>query len=318
VIVIENVKMSIVCPCYNEEEVLPETVRRLLGVIDELVLRGKISKESFVLFVDDGSKDNTWELVESFSKNNMQIKGLKLSRNQGHQNALMAGMEYVVDKCDCLISIDADLQDDVQAIFSMIDKFEGGNEIVYGVRSKRQTDNFFKKFTAEGFYKLMKTLGVDIVFNHADYRLMSQKAVKFFLEFGERNLFIRGIVPLVGLKSDVVYYERNERFAGESKYPIKKMLSFALDGITSFSVTPLRLISILGFLIFLGSIVMSIYIFVIVFFTSKAIPGWASTVLPIYFIGGVQLLSLGVIGEYVGKIYKETKKRPRYFIDKEV
>jgi glycosyltransferase involved in cell wall biosynthesis len=310
-------RLAIVIPCYNEEEVLDETIKRLSEVLDNLIQKKKIANTSYILFVDDGSQDATWELIEGYSRASQFVKGLKLSRNQGHQNALIAGMEYVADKCDCLISIDADLQDDVGAVVEMIDKLYQGSEIVYGVRSARNSDTTSKRITAELFYKLMKYLGVDIVFNHADYRLLSSRAIKCLLSFDERNLFIRGMIPLIGLKADVVYYERNERFAGESKYPFKKMLSFAVDGITSFSVAPLRLITLIGFLVFVGSLVMGALVLYTVLFTDKAVHGWASTVLPIYFIGGIQLLALGVIGEYIGKIYKETKRRPRYFIEKE-
>lgn len=310
--------LAIVVPCFNEEAVLNETIIRLSSVRNDLISKSKISDQSFMLFVDDGSKDKTWSIIEDTSKMNRFVRGVKLSKNQGHQNALLAGMESVVDKCDCMISLDADLQDDVNAIFFMIDEFLNGKEIVYGVRAKRDSDTFLKKITAESFYKLMKVFGVDIVFNHADYRLMSNRALQFFLEFSERNLFIRGMVPLIGLQNSVVYYERHERLAGESKYPLKKMLLFAIDGITSFSIIPLRLISILGFLIFFFSIiVMSIYVLGAWLFTDKVVPGWVSTLLPIYLIGGIQLLSIGVVGEYIGKIYKETKKRPRYFVEKE-
>jgi len=309
-------RLVIVVPCYNEQSVLTETIRRLTVILEDLIKKSKISIDSFILFIDDGSKDKTWEIIETSSHHNKFVKGIKLTRNYGHQNALIAGMEYAVDKCDCLISLDADLQDDVDAIELMLDKYLCNKEIVYGVRASRKTDTFLKRWTAESFYNIMRFLGIDIVFNHADYRLMSNRAVKFFLQFSERSLFIRGIVPLIGLQSDKVFYERHERFAGESKYPFKKMLFFAIDGIVSFSEVPLRVIFFIGFLVFLMSMLMIFYIIAGWLFTEKAIPGWASTVLPIYFIGGIQLLALGVMGEYMGKIYKETKKRPRYFVEK--
>lgn len=313
-----NVKLALVLPCYNEEEVLPETFKRLVNIIQNLVDKNKITQDSFIIFIDDGSKDKTWELIELFSVESDYVKGLKLSRNQGHQNALLSGMEYVVDKCDCLISLDADLQQDENAIEEFIDKYLSGSEVVLGIRNDRTSDGMLKKITALGFYNLMLFMGVKIIKNHADYRLLSNKANTSLLAFNEVNLFLRGLVPLLGYKTDYVYFDVKDRFAGESKYPLRKMLSFAIDGITSFSVTPLRLISILGVIIFLMSLLMSLYIVSITLFTNRAIPGWASTVLPIYFIGGVQLLSLGIIGEYVGKIYKEAKRRPRYFIEKEV
>ena len=309
-------KLVLVLPSYNEEEVLSETIKRLTVVIDDLIANEKISKDSYMLFVDDGSADKTWDIIEEYSTQNKLVKGLKLSRNQSHQNALIAGMEYVTDKCDLMVSLDVDLQDDVNCITKMVDDYHNGSEIVYGVRSSRKKDSFFKRTTAEGFYKVMKLMGVNIIFNHADYRLMSRKALQFFYNFPERNLFIRGMVPLVGLKSSIVEYERMERFAGESKYPLLKMLSFAWDGITSFSVTPLRIISLIGFMIFSFSFIISMWVLYTVIFTSDAVHGWASTTLPIYLLGGIQLLAIGVIGEYMGKMYKETKNRPRYFIDK--
>jgi glycosyltransferase involved in cell wall biosynthesis len=310
--------LSIVVPCYNEEEVFPETVKRIKELLLDMADRSMISKDSYVVFIDDGSKDNTWNLIKQYSKDSNNIKGLKLSKNEGHQNALLAGMESVKGKCDCLISIDADLQDDLGAIEKMIQEFRDGHEIVLGVRDDRTSDSFLKKFTAESYYKLMNLMGVNLEFNHADYRLMSQRALNFFLQFQERNLFIRGMVKLVGLKTSTVHYKRDERFAGESKYPISKMLTLAWNGITSFSVLPLKFITIIGFLIFLLSMVMGAYIFYVALLTDKAVPGWASTVLPIYFIGGVQLLSIGILGEYIGKIYQENKHRPHYFIEEEI
>ena len=307
-------KLAIIVPCYNEDQVLGETIKRLSETLENLIDKKKIKSDSFVLYVDDGSEDDTWSIIKSSSATNLSTKGIKLSRNRGHQNALLAGMEYVEKKCDCLISIDADLQDDISIIGDMIDKYLEGNEIVYGVRNNRDTDNFFKKNTAEYFYKFMKIFGVELVYNHADYRLMGSHANSCFLKFKENNLFIRGIIPSVGFKADKVYYKRLERFAGESKYPLKKMLAFAWDGITSFSVVPLRFITFIGFVIFLGSLVMGGGVVYSVI-AGKTIHGWASTVLPIYFMGGIQLMCLGVIGEYIGNIYKETKRRPRYFIE---
>lgn len=307
--------LAIVVPCYNEEEILDNSISILHNKINDLIKKDEINEKSYLLFIDDGSSDNTWNIIQKHTGKSSGIKGIKLSKNQGHQYALLSGINYVQDKCDCLISLDADLQDDINTINEMIQKYNDGYEIVYGVRSNRDTDTFFKKFTAENYYKFMKLLGVNLVFNHADYRLMSNRAIEFFNNFSEVNLFIRGIIPLVGLKSTKIYYERKKRFAGESKYPLRKMLSFALNGLTSFSIMPLRVISLIGFLVFILSFFMSIYIFYIYLFTNFAIPGWSSTVLPIYFIGGIQLLSIGILGEYVGKIYIEAKKRPRYFIE---
>jgi len=310
----EAPKLAVIVPCYNEEQVLYETTKRLSAVLEDLISKNKIKKDSFILYIDDGSRDDTWSIVKSQATRNSLVRGIKLSKNKGHQNALLAGMEYVEGKCDCLISIDADLQDDIAVISGMIEKYLDGNEIVYGVRSNRDSDSFFKKSTAEYFYKIMGMFGVDLIYNHADYRLISSNANTCFLKFQETNLFIRGIIPSMGFRTDKVYYSRLERFAGESKYPLKKMLAFAWDGITSFSVVPLRFITLIGFIIFLGSLVMGggvVYSVII----GKTVQGWASTVLPIYFIGGIQLMCLGIIGEYIGKIYKETKRRPRYFIE---
>jgi len=309
-------QLSIVVPCYNEEEVLNESSKQLLALLKKLVQKKEIDENSYIYFVDDGSKDSTWEIISKLSEDNSQIKGIKLSRNKGHQNALLAGLYSA--KGDAIVSIDADLQDDVSVIEKMVEKFKDGSDVIYGVRSKRDNDSWFKRFSAEGFYKLMALMGVDIVFNHADYRLMSRRVVEHLKSYEEVNLFLRAMVPLIGFKSDVVEYERSERFAGESKYPLRKMLSFAWDGITSFSVTPLRLISLIGATIFVISLFISIWALGVKLFGSSAVPGWASTVLPIYFIGGIQLLSLGVIGEYVGKIYSETKKRPKFIIEKEL
>jgi len=307
--------LSIIVPCYQEEAVLPDTSKKLIQLLDEMIHQKQISEASFVLLIDNGSTDNTWKIIQDVSGDKL-IKGIKLPLNVGHQNGLYAGFEYVQDKADCVVSIDADLQDDERAIKEMITLYKQGNHVVYGVRDDRTSDSKFKRWSAEFFYKLMIFMGIKVVFNHADYRLMSKVAVKNFLQFNERNLFIRGIVPLLGLPSAKVFYKRRERIAGESKYPLKKLLSFAWEGITSFSVVPLKMITTIGFVIFFISIIMGIYTLYIALFTDRAIQGWASTTLPIYFLGGIQILSIGIIGEYIGKIYKETKNRPRYFIEK--
>ena len=306
--------LYLVIPCYNEEAVLPETARQLLAKMNSMFDRGMISRESRILFVNDGSKDRTWEIIEELHASNSIYSGVKLSRNKGHQNALLAGLMTAKEKADMMISLDADLQDDVDVIDQMVEKYYAGNDIVYGVRSARKTDTFFKKFTAQGFYKIMQAMGVEIVYNHADYRLMSKRAVEGLAQFKEVNLFLRGIVPLIGYKSDVVTYERHERFAGESKYPLKKMLAFATDGITSFSIKPIRLITTCGILIFGVSILMLLYS-LIVHFMGRTVAGWTSMIISIWAIGGLQLLAIGVVGEYIGKIYLETKDRPKYIIE---
>ena len=303
--------LYMVIPCYNEEEVLPETSRRLNEKYDALIGSGAISPDSRVVFVNDGSKDRTWEIIQSLHRENPRFSGVDLTRNRGHQNALLAGLMTVKDLCDAAISMDADLQDDINAIDEMVQKFKEGNDIVYGVRSSRETDTFFKRTTAQGFYKVMDHLGVKTVYNHADFRLMSRRALEGLSEYREVNLFLRGIVPLIGYKSDVVYYERAERFAGESKYPLKKMLSFAGEGITSFSTKPMKMITWLGVIIFLVSIVILIWS-IVGFFLGTTEPGWASLMVSIWAIGGLLLLSVGIVGEYIGKIYLETKHRPRF------
>ena len=308
-----NEILYIVVPCYNEEAVLPETSRRLREKLETLAAMGKISPQSRVLFVNDGSKDRTWEIIKELHESNPIYSGVKLSRNKGHQNALLAGLMTAKDRCDMAISMDADLQDDVDAVDAMVDKFQEGCDIVYGVRSSRAKDTFFKRFTAEGFYRLMSLMGAETVFNHADYRLMSRRALEGLSQFREVNLFLRGIVPMVGYPSAVVEYERGERFAGESKYPLKKMLSFAMEGITSLSTKPIRYITLLGFLIFLVSIVM-LATFIVKWALGMTVAGWASVICSVWAIGGLILLSLGVIGEYIGKIYLETKQRPRFLI----
>lgn len=307
-------RLFCVIPCYNEQEVLPETSSRIREKLNDLIAKNKIDADSRIVFVNDGSKDATWDIITRLHSEDPIFQGINLSKNMGHQNALLAGLMTVKDHCDCAISLDADLQDDINAIEAMIDKFNEGTDVVYGVRSKRTTDTFFKRFTAIGFYKVMNSLGANTVYNHADYRLMSRRALLGLAEFGEVNLFLRGIVPMVGYKSDVVYYERAERFAGESKYPLKKMISFAVEGITSLSTKPIKLITGLGVLIFLVSIAVFIYSLVR-YFNHETVPGWTTTVLSVWFIGGLMMISLGVIGEYIGKIYLETKNRPRFIIE---
>ncbi len=306
--------LYLVIPCYNEEEVLPETSKRLLKKICDLKEAGRISKDSRILFVDDGSRDNTWNIISSLHDESPYFAGIKLAHNKGHQNALLAGLMTAKEHCDISISLDADLQDDIEAIDKMLTENENGSEIVYGVRSSRKTDTAFKRSTARLFYKFMKFMGVDIVYDHADYRLMSKNALDALSDYKEVNLFLRGIVPLIGFKNSTVSYERSERFAGESKYPLKKMLSFAFDGITSFSVKPIRFVTILGFLIFFASIIAAIYT-LISKISGMAVPGWTATMLSIWLLGGLQLLSLGIIGEYIGKIYIESKARPRFIIE---
>ncbi|MDY5186289.1 glycosyltransferase family 2 protein [Helicobacter trogontum] len=347
--------LAVVIPCYNEEEVLQETHKVISRKLEQLIESKSISKESFCVFVDDGSKDNTWAILKDLSNQNtaftppprcrqvaidistaslnneldnklvfdikkskescIKIISLKLSRNCGHQNALLAGLEYVADKCDCAISIDCDLQDDISVIDEFVAKARAGAEVIYGVRKSRQKDSFFKKHTALGFYRLMEIMGVKIIYNHADYRLLSSRAIQALLNFSEVNLFLRGIVPLLGFKSAVVEYDRLERFAGESKYPLGKMLSFAWNGVTSFSIVPLRLVSVLGIIFFILSIALGCYALFVKLFTDGVVYGWASTIIPLCFFSGIQLLSLGIIGEYIGKIYAESKRRPRYFIE---
>ncbi len=303
--------LYIVVPCYNEEEVLPETARRLREKLEQLMGEGKISPQSRVLFVNDGSRDGTWSVIQGLHRDCSLFSGVDLSRNRGHQNALLAGLMTAKDRSDMVISMDADLQDDINAVDAMVDKFHEGCDIVYGVRSSRARDSFFKRTTAEGFYRVMNFLGAETVFNHADYRLMSRRALEGLAQFREVNLFLRGIVPLIGYNAGYVAYERGERFAGESKYPLKKMLSFALEGITSLSTKPIRYITLLGFLVFLVSILMLVYS-VVRWAHGDTVIGWASVICSVWAIGGLILLSLGVIGEYIGKIYLETKGRPRF------
>ena len=307
--------LYIVIPCYNEEEVLPITAPMFLNKLKELADSGRISDESRVLFVDDGSKDKTWEIINSFAETDVHFKGISLSRNRGHQNALLAGLMEAKDSCDITISIDCDGQDDINAMDKMVDEYLGGCEVVYGVRSQRKSDTVFKRGTAQFYYKLLNLLGVEVVYNHADYRLLSSKVLNEFENFKEVNLFLRGMIPLVGFKSTSVSYERTPRMAGNSKYPLRKMLSLAFDGITSLSIKPIRIITAFGFLVAVISLVGIIWS-VVVALIGKSVAGWASMVSIICFLGGVQLLSLGIIGEYIGKIYLETKQRPRYIIEK--
>lgn len=305
--------LYIVVPCYNEQEVLPETVSRLRKKLDTLSAAGAISDESRIVFVNDGSKDRTWELITQYHHEDPHVQGIDLSRNRGHQNALLAGLMTVRDRADCVISMDADLQDDIDAVDAMLEKYEDGCDIVYGVRSSRKKDTAFKRMTAEGFYRLLRSFGVEVVFNHADYRLMSRRALEGLSEFREVNLFLRGIVPMVGYRHDCVYYERKERFAGESKYPLKKMLAFAFEGITSLSIKPIRMILSVGVLLFFISIAMLIYSLV-QYCRGQVTPGWTSIMFSVWAIGGIQLIAIGIIGEYIGKVYLETKQRPRYLI----
>jgi glycosyltransferase involved in cell wall biosynthesis len=309
--------IGIVSPCYNEELVLKETSMQLNEIIKDLVAKCIISEKSFVVFVDDGSNDKTWAIIEENATQLTHVKGLKLAGNVGHQKALLAGLLTFKDEADALISIDADLQDDVRVIEQMILKFKSGTDVVYGVRKERTTDTFFKRNTALLFYKLMKMMKVNVVHNHADYRLCSNRVLKALAEFGEVNLFLRGIIPSIGFSKEAVFYDRLERFAGESKYPFRKMAAFAWNGVTSFSNYPLKLVSIIGFAIFFVCLLMTGYALFAIH-SGDVVPGWLSTVLPMYFLGGVQLFCFGILGEYIGKIYSEVKQRPRYFIDKRV
>ena len=307
-------RLFIVIPCYNEQEVLPITAPLFRDKLQELVQAGKILPDSRVLFVNDGSKDDTWQIIRELARQDSCFTGITLSRNRGHQNALLAGLMEAMDKCDITISIDCDGQDDINAMNHMVDAYLNGAEIVYGVRSRRDTDTFFKRFTAESFYKLMTWMGADTVYNHADYRLVSARALRAFSDFKEVNIFLRGMFPLVGFQSTCVYYERHERIAGESHYPLKKMLALAFDGITSLSIKPIRMITGMGAVISAIAFILIVYALVS-YFTGNVVSGWASSMIATCFLGGIQLISLGVIGEYVGKIYMETKARPRFIIE---
>lgn len=306
--------LTIVVPCYNEQEVLHETVSRLSDKLERLIAEGRCDKESRILFVDDGSRDRTWELIAQYHTEYPAVCGLKLAHNRGHQNALLAGLMTAREWSDCTVSMDADLQDDIEVLDQFLDEYNNGADVVYGVRKKRETDTFFKRTTAQGFYKLMKLLGVEVVYNHADYRLMSRRVLDALSEYKEVNVFLRGIVPHIGFRSANVYYDRGDRFAGESKYPLKKMLAFALDGITSFSVKPLKIISNLGIIISILSVLGLVYALVAKL-TGAAVAGWTAIIGSIWLLGGIQLLCLGIIGEYIGKIYSESKQRPRFNID---
>lgn len=307
-------KLCVVLPCYNEEEVLVETATRLLEKYNKLTFDGVISHDSRIVFVDDGSRDKTWEIITRLSLENEFFEGISLSRNRGHQNALLAGLMTVKNDFDACISMDADLQDDIHAIDKMIESYKKGNDVVYGVRSNRKKDSFFKRTTAQGFYKVMKWLGAETVYNHADYRLMSRRALEALADFNEVNLFLRGLVPLIGFKSDIVYYERDRRYAGKSKYPFRKMLSFAFEGITSLSIRPIDLIIRLGIILCAVGFVILVYALV-QHFLNNTTAGWTSLMASIWVIGGIQLSAIGVIGKYIGKMYLETKHRPRYIIE---
>lgn len=307
-------RLYVVIPCYKEEEALPKTAEKLDELFSDLLAKKMIAPDSRIALVDDGSKDDTWGVITRLHEKDPKYEGIKLAHNAGHQNALWAGMMTVKDRCDCLISMDADLQDDVGAVYGFLEAYMNGADVVYGVRSSREKDTAFKRMTAEGFYKFMAMMGAEVVFNHADYRLMSQRAVEALSQFGEVNLFLRGMIPLLGFKTEKVYYERGERVAGESKYPLKKMLAFALQGIMSFSVKPIQWITLLGVLFVILGVVMGVYTLGSLLF-GNAVSGWASLMISIWFIGGVQLVALGLIGQYIGKIYLETKHRPRFILD---
>lgn len=307
-------KLYLAIPCYNEEEVLRDSAEKLLNKYNSMMSEGKITSDSKIVFIDDGSKDKTWSIIKELHNENQIFQGIKLSRNRGHQNALLCGLMTLKDKADAVISIDADLQDDINTFDEMVQKYEDGCDVVYGVRSKRETDTFFKRFTAEAFYKILNKMGAKVIFNHADFRLMSRRALEAFSEYRETNIFLRGLVPLIGFKSDIVTYERSERLAGESKYPLKKMLALAWEGITSMSIQPIRMITWLGVIVFSISIIMIIYSLVS-FFMGVTVSGWSSLICSLWAIGGLQLLAIGIVGEYIGKIYMETKHRPRYIVE---
>lgn len=311
----EKAILYVVIPCYNEEPVIRETEMRLSTKLDSMIKEEKISEKSRIVFVDDGSKDNTWNIIEEFYNNKKYVIGIKSSRNRGHQNTLLEGLTTVKEECDIVVSMDADLQDDIEVLDQFVEKYYEGSDIVYGVRKSRTSDTYFKRTTAQGFYKLMQFMGVEIVYNHADYRLMSAKAIAQLENFKEVNLFLRGIIPMIGFKTDIVEYERSERFAGESKYPLKKMISFAIDGITSLSVKPIRFITSFGIGMFLISILLLVY-FLTQHLLGNTIQGWTTLAISVWAIGGLQLLAIGIVGEYIGKIYLETKKRPRFIVDK--
>ena len=307
-------RLAIVVPCYNEEEVLPETSRRLLALLGRLERAGLVANDSAIYFVDDGSRDRTWSVVEALSASDPRVVGVKLSRNRGHQNALLAGL--FTAQGDAIVSVDADLQDDIEVIEDMVVRYREGSDLVFGVRRSRETDTRFKRTTARLYYRMLRAIGIDVVFDHADFRLLSRRAIDALSGYAEVNMFLRGIIPLLGFPAATVYYDRGERFAGVSKYPLRRMLGLAIDGITSFSVVPLRLVTALGFIVCLLSAVMIAWVAYGAFVVNATAPGWASTVLPVYLLGGIQLLALGILGEYVAKIYLETKRRPRYLIER--
>jgi len=313
-----SIKLGIIIPCFNEAESLTETTHQLNALLEKMINQNEISPDSFICYVDDGSTDETWDIIEKTQQNNPLFRGLKLSRNFGHQNALIAGLMQFKDNADGLISMDADLQDDINLVHEFVAKYKEGYEIIYGVRNDRSADTSFKRGTAGFFYKFQNLMGIEAVPNHADYRFLSSKALNALAAFKEINLFLRGIVPLLGFRSTSLYYKRNKRFAGETKYPLKKMLFFALDGIASFSIMPLRVITLVGFILFLLSILGIIWVVIEKIFLGNAIQGWASTMASIYFIGGIQIMSLGIIGEYVGRSFQQGKNRPRYIIEKEI
>lgn len=314
---VENPILGILVPVYNEEEILPETISVLLEKIKSLTSSGLISNESFLLFVDDGSSDDSWNLIKQESERSIHLKAIKLSNNVGHQRALLAAYHFSAEKADCVVSLDADLQDNVDVVIDMLKAYKNGAHQVYGIRQNRSKDSFFKKWTALAFYKLMKLMGVQIVYNHADFRLVSKQVLHELLGYQETNIFLRGIFPLIGFKSASIYYDRLERTAGKTKFSLRKMMSFALDGISSFSNVPLRIITWLGVFVFIGSLIISLWILWVVI-QDKNVPGWASTILPIYFLGGIQLLAIGVLGEYLSKIYLESKHRPHYHIEETI
>lgn len=307
-------KLGIVIPCYNEHEVLPETSRRITELLSRLAAKGKISPESLVYLVDDGSSDGTWELIERLVARDSRIVGVKLSRNRGHQTALIAGL--LTADGDAVVSMDADLQDDISVIEQMVDRFRSGDEIVYGVRKERPGDTLLKRVTAETFYRILRSLGSESIYNHADYRLLSRRVIECLKTYREVNLYLRGIIPLIGFRSSAILYDRGDRFAGKSKYPLRRMIALALDAVTSFSVVPLRLITLTGFVIFAGSIAVTMWVLWARFFAHNVVPGWASIVLPLCFFGGLQLFCTGMLGEYLGKTYAEVKARPRFFIER--
>ncbi len=307
-------KLFIVIPCYNEQEALPITAQRLVELTDDMIEKALISPESRIVLVDDGSRDDTWRVISDLHAQDPRFEGVKLAHNAGHMNALWAGMTMSADRCDCVITIDADLQDDVNAMYAFLEEYRNGADVVYGVRGSRKKDTFFKRATAQGFYKMMNAMGAELVYNHADYRLLSRRALEALLSFGEVNMFLRGMVPMLGFRTAKVYYERGARVAGESKYPLRKMLAFAMEGITSLSNKPIRFVLVLGVLCALMGVTMGVYVLVSLF-KGHTVRGWASTMMSIWLLGGLQLIALGVIGEYIGKIYMETKRRPKFILE---